>query len=79
MNNVILKVKEIKGNRPVFKGGEKIVIEGPEINLKKTDKIGIHALVPMLHYAVTLREGAESRKAWACKRRGEGVCPLCGP
>ncbi len=35
MNKVIIRVKEIRGNCVVFKGGEKIVIEGTEINLKE--------------------------------------------
>lgn len=43
----------------MFEGGEKIVIEGPEINLKETDKICIHVLASLLHYIVALREGAD--------------------
>ncbi|MEM2122016.1 MAG: TIGR04076 family protein [Candidatus Bathyarchaeia archaeon] len=57
MGKLIIRVKEVKGNCAVFKGGERIVIEGPEVNLKETDKICIHALAPLLHYLVALREG----------------------
>ena len=32
-DRVVIRVKEIRGNCVVFKGGKKIVIEGPEINL----------------------------------------------
>ena len=62
MKKVIIRVKEIKGNCVVFKGGEKIVTEGPEINLKETDKICIHALASLLHYVVALREGVDPVK-----------------
>jgi len=31
---------------PVYKKGDKIVIEGPEIVLEETDALCIHALVP---------------------------------
>jgi uncharacterized repeat protein (TIGR04076 family) len=55
---MILKVKEVRGTCPVFKGGERIVISGPEIDLEKTDRICIHALTPILHFALALREGA---------------------
>jgi len=44
MNKLIIKVKEIKGNCVVYKGGEKIVIDGPEIDLKETDKICVSCL-----------------------------------
>ena len=61
-NRVIIRVKEIRGNCAVFRGGEKIVIEGPEINLKETDRICIHALASLLHYVVALREGVDPVK-----------------
>lgn len=58
----IIEVVEIKGKCPVHKVGDKIVIEGPEIVLEKTDAICIHALAPLLHYVVALREGIDPRK-----------------
>ena len=64
---VIIRVKEIRGNCVVFKGGEKIVIEGPEIILNGTDKICIHALVPLLHYVVAIREGVDPVKLGLAK------------
>lgn len=59
---VIIKVKEIRGNCTVYKGDEKIVIEGPEINIKETDRICIHALASLLHYLLALREGVDPVK-----------------
>ncbi len=58
----VIEVAEIKGKCPVYKVNDKIVIEGPRINLKKTDNICIHALSSLLHYAVALGEGIDPRK-----------------
>lgn len=62
MSKLIIWVREIRGRCPVFKVGEKIVIQGPEIDLKETDRICIHALQSILHYAVALRDGIEPEK-----------------
>jgi uncharacterized repeat protein (TIGR04076 family) len=59
---LVIEVEEIKGKCPVYKKGDKIVIEGPEMVLEKTDAICIHALAPLLHYIVALREGVDPRK-----------------
>ena len=47
-------VHEIKGKCPVYKVGDKITINDPEIVLDKTDAICIHALENILHYALIL-------------------------
>ncbi|PIV70448.1 MAG: TIGR04076 family protein [Euryarchaeota archaeon CG01_land_8_20_14_3_00_38_12] len=59
---LVISVKKIKGRCPVYKVGDKMVIDGPGFDLKNTDKICIHALPSILHYAVALREGADPRK-----------------
>lgn len=59
---LVIEVEEIKGECPVYKKGDKIVIDGPEIVLDKTDAICIHALAPLLHYVVALRDGVDPRK-----------------
>ena len=59
---LVIEVAEIRGKCPVYKVGDKIVIDGPRILLDKTDAICIHALAPLLHYAVALREGVDPRK-----------------
>ena len=58
----VIEVTEIKGKCPVYKKGDKIVIEGPRIDMDKTEAICIHALAPLLHYVVALSEGADPRK-----------------
>jgi len=36
---LIITAVEIKGNCPVYNIGDKMVIEGPEINLEASDKV----------------------------------------
>jgi uncharacterized repeat protein (TIGR04076 family) len=64
----IIEVFEIRGKCPVYKKGDKMVIEGPEIVLEETDAIRIHALAPLLQYVVALREGVDPRKPWIVKK-----------
>ncbi len=53
-----IKVCQIKGKCPVYKVGDKMIIEGAKILLDKTDAVCIHALSTLLHYVVALDEGA---------------------
>lgn len=57
-----IEVWEIKGKCPVFKKGDKIIIDPPKIILEKTDAICIHALPSLLHYAIALNEGIDPVK-----------------
>jgi len=79
MNKVIIKVKEIRGNCAVFKGGESIVIDGPEIDLDMTDKLCIHALVSLLHYVVALREGVPPAKLGLAKKGDKAYVQCVDP
>ena len=65
----VIEVSKIRGKCPVYKKGEKIVIDGPEIVLEKTDAICIHALAPLLHYVVALRDGIDPRKLGLSKEK----------
>jgi uncharacterized repeat protein (TIGR04076 family) len=49
-----ITVHEIKGNCPVHKIGDKIIIENPEIKIEGTDALCTHALPSILHYALIL-------------------------
>jgi uncharacterized repeat protein (TIGR04076 family) len=80
MSKLIIEVSEIKGKCPVYKKGDKIVVDGPEIVMEETDAICIHALAPqtlgkfdqnasLLHYAVALRDGADPRKLGLSKEK----------
>ena len=49
-----IKVWKITGICPVYKVGDKIVIDDPKILLNKTDAICTHALSTLLHYVTIL-------------------------
>ena len=49
-----IEVHEVRGHCPVYKKGDVIVIDDPEIDLAKTDALCIHALSTLLHYALIL-------------------------
>jgi uncharacterized repeat protein (TIGR04076 family) len=77
MAKLIIKVVDIKGECDVHSKGDEIVIDGPEIDLKKTDRICIHALTPLLHYAVALREGVAPEKLGLTKKKGNKAYICC--
>ncbi len=52
-------VHEIKGDCPVHRVGDKIVVHGPEIDLKRTDSLCTHALSTLLHYTTALEKGVD--------------------
>ncbi len=62
MERLIARVIEIRGKCPVFKLGDRIVIDGPEINLRETDAICTHAFASLLPYIVALRKGIKPRE-----------------
>lgn len=45
-----IEVCEIRGRCPVYKVGDRIVIDDPKIVLDKTDALCTHALSTLLHY-----------------------------
>jgi uncharacterized repeat protein (TIGR04076 family) len=47
-------VHDIKGNCPVHKVGDRILIKNPNIVLQSTDALCTHALPTILHYALIL-------------------------
>jgi uncharacterized repeat protein (TIGR04076 family) len=49
-----ITVHDIKGICPVHKVGDRIIIQNPEIKLKETDALCIHALPTILHYVLIL-------------------------
>lgn len=49
-----IKVHEIKGLCPVYKKGDRIVVDDQGIVLEKNDALCTHALSTLLHYAMVL-------------------------
>ena len=55
---LIIEVMEIKGTCPVYKVGDRIVLdEGYKVNLKKTNNICMHSLASLLPYYNALFRG----------------------
>ncbi|MCD6383227.1 MAG: TIGR04076 family protein [Thermoplasmata archaeon] len=77
---VIFEVVEVRGQCPLYKPGDRIVIEEFWIS-EKSARPCIHALPTLLHYALALREGADPIKLGLTKRGGEAYlhCPDPGP
>ncbi|UCG68092.1 MAG: TIGR04076 family protein [Thermoplasmata archaeon] len=77
MAKLTIKVVEIKGKCEVHSIGDIITIDGPEMDLKRTDRICIHALAPILHYAVAIRDGVDPVRLGLAKEGGKAFihCP----
>lgn len=54
-----IEVVEVRGYCPVYKIGDKIVIDDPEIVLEETDALCTHALSSLLHYVLVLERDAD--------------------
>jgi len=76
---LVIKVHKIIGNCVVHEVGDKICIKGPEIDLQKTDKICIHALQTILHYAVALETGVDPVKLGLSKESGYAYLQCVDP
>lgn len=57
-----IAVHEIRGRCPVYKVGDRIMIDEPKIVLHKTDALCIHALPSLLHYALIMENGGDPVK-----------------
>ncbi len=55
-------VHEIRGRCPVYKVGDRIIIDEPKILLDKTNALCIHALPSLLHYALIMENGGDPVK-----------------
>ena len=74
-----IRVCEIRGICPVYKVGERMIIDGPRILLDKTDAVCVHALSTLLHYIVALEEGADPVKLGLSKNKGHAYLQCVDP
>lgn len=65
-----IRVKEIRGECPVFKIGDKIVVEEPEILVKETDALCVHALGSIFSMIVPLSRGISFKTLGLSKEEG---------
>lgn len=68
---LVISVKEIRGNCPVFNVGDRIVVESPNIIVEKTDSICVHAFGCMLSMIVALSSGISFKKLGLAREEGE--------
>jgi len=68
---LIVSVKEIRGKCPVFKVGDKIVVESPKIVVENTDNICVHAFGCVLSMIVPLSHGISFKKLGLATEEGE--------
>ena len=71
IHRLIITVKEIRGKCPVFKVGDRIVIEGPNIVPEKTDALCVHALGSILSMVIDLGRGVGFKELGLAKEEGE--------
>jgi uncharacterized repeat protein (TIGR04076 family) len=71
VHRLIITVKKIRGKCPVFKVGDRIVIEGPNIVPDKTDALCIHALGSMLSMVIALGRGVSFKELGLAKEEGD--------
>lgn len=69
--SLIITVMEVRGKCPVFKVGDKIVVDSPKIIVDKTDNICIHALGCMLSMIVPLSHGISFKQLGLAKEEEE--------
>ncbi|MDI6704010.1 MAG: TIGR04076 family protein [bacterium] len=69
---LIVKVKEIKGRCPVYKIGDKIVLdEGYKMNLEETTAVCMHSLSSLLPYYNAIAKGIEPKRLGLAKTERE--------
>lgn len=60
MVRLVIQVKEIKGRCPVYKVGDRIVLDdGYRLNLKKTNALCMHSLSSILPHYNALSKGVD--------------------
>jgi uncharacterized repeat protein (TIGR04076 family) len=74
---LVVTVKEIRGNCPVFKVGDKIVIDSPKIVINETDNLCVHALGCLLSIIVPLSHGISFKQLGLAKEEGEKGYTQC--
>jgi uncharacterized repeat protein (TIGR04076 family) len=68
---LVVTVKAINGNCPVFKLGDKIIIESPKVIIDKSNSLCIHALSRMLSMLVPLSHGISFKQLGLAREGGE--------
>ena len=63
MDRLLITVKEIKGLCPVYRVGDRIILdEGYRLNLEETDSVCMHSLSSIMPYYVALYRGVDPKE-----------------
>jgi uncharacterized repeat protein (TIGR04076 family) len=77
---LIVEVIEISGNCPVYKRGNRIVLDdGYKVNMKETDSICMHSLASLLPYYNALAKGASAVELGLAKEGKEAYVQCMDP
>lgn len=68
---LVITVKEIRGNCPVFEVRDRMVVESPGLVVDKTDNVCIHAFGCMLSMIVALSRGISFKQLGLAIEEGE--------
>ena len=68
---LVITAKETRGKCPIFKVGNKIVVETPKILLKKTDTLCVHAFGSMLSMITALSRGISFKELGLATKEGD--------
>jgi len=68
---LIIKVVKIRGHCPVYRLGDRIVVEDPKVLLNETSALCMHAFSCMLPLLLALCRGIEPFEIGLSKRRGD--------
>jgi uncharacterized repeat protein (TIGR04076 family) len=68
---LVITVKQIRGNCPVFNVGDKMVVDSPKIVVDETDNVCIHAFGCILSMIVPLSHGVSFKQLGLAKEEGE--------
>jgi uncharacterized repeat protein (TIGR04076 family) len=77
---LVIEVIEIEGKCPVYREGERIVLdEGYKVNLKETDNICMHSLGSLLPYYNALAKGVSPLELGLAKEGSEAYIQCLDP
>ncbi|MFX1295299.1 MAG: TIGR04076 family protein [Promethearchaeota archaeon] len=76
-NRLEILVKKIRGICPVYKLGDKMVIEGPSIKLDETNAICVHAFSCLSTFLGALRGGVDPKVLGLAKESGDTAYYQC--
>jgi len=70
VQRLVITVKEIRGECPVHKVGDKIIVEAPEIVTAETDALCVHAFGSMLSMIIPLARGVSFKDLGLAHKEG---------